>query len=309
MQNGGEVWNALAEIGLQLQILAGAHTGQGPFRVHAPPLPVYSPLTCVELTNEFLKAKARADRSDSYLRAIHYTLRSFTRRFGAKDVSQLHAVEIEKWLYDLKLEPVTLRRYLGDVRTMLNFGVRRNYLSKNPAAGVELPEIASRPVIIHTPEQARATLNFSRAYDLSICRALAIRYFAGLRSIEVERIDERAILEKHIEVSAARAKTRRRRLVVIQPNLRRWLDLGGELPAPPQNGRRMLEFQRALVSSGVAWPHNVTRHSFVSYHLAKFQSAAKTALEAGHTEQMLFAHYREIVTPEAAENFFGIVPN
>ena len=60
--------------------------------------------------------------------------------------------------------------------------------------------------------------------------------------------------------------------------------------------------------AGVPWPRNAARHSFVSYHLAKFGSAAKTALEAGHTEQMLFAHYREIVTKEAATEFWNLFP-
>jgi hypothetical protein len=58
----------------------------------------------------------------------------------------------------------------------------------------------------------------------------------------------------------------------------------------------------------VPWPHNATRHSFVSYHLAQFQNAGKTALDAGHTEQMLFAHYREIVQPAAAAEFWAIRP-
>ena len=56
------------------------------------------------------------------------------------------------------------------------------------------------------------------------------------------------------------------------------------------------------------WPQNAPRHSFCSYHLAMHQNAGKTALEAGHSEQMLFAHYREIVTREDAAAFWGIRP-
>lgn len=60
--------------------------------------------------------------------------------------------------------------------------------------------------------------------------------------------------------------------------------------------------------SGAPWPANVTRHSFASYHLAAFESAAKTALEAGHSEAMLFAHYRAVVTQATALEFWKIVP-
>lgn len=42
--------------------------------------------------------------------------------------------------------------------------------------------------------------------------------------------------------------------------------------------------------------------------LAHFGNAAKTALEAGHSEAMLFRVYREVVTPEAAAAFWAIRP-
>jgi len=75
-----------------------------------------------------------------------------------------------------------------------------------------------------------------------------------------------------------------------------------------QGNNRFCALARLAAAKGVPWPSNVTRHSFVSYHLAHFGSAAKTALEAGHSEAMLFAHYRELVTPEAAAEFWAIRP-
>jgi len=58
-----------------------------------------------------------------------------------------------------------------------------------------------------------------------------------------------------------------------------------------------------------SWPHNALRHSFTSYHLAKFQDANALALQLGHTTTgMLFEHYREVVSPEAAESYWSIYP-
>jgi hypothetical protein len=54
------------------------------------------------------------------------------------------------------------------------------------------------------------------------------------------------------------------------------------------------------------WPRNVARHSWVSYRLAASSSAAETAMEAGHSEVMLFRNYRELVGPEEAARFWGI---
>ena len=270
----GQAWSALAEIGRQLQILADAQKGEGDFSARS--LRIYDVsdvLTLTELTNEFLRAKARAGRCDRYLRALRYSLVKFSLGRGARPVTEITVHEIENWLHDLNLQPRTLKGYLGDVRTLFNFGVRRNYLQRNPAAGVELPVCEPAPPSLHAPETVRTVLEFASFYDLDICRALAVRYFAGLRTAEVERVGEDALREDFLEVSAA-----------LCPRLRR--TDGG------------------CWNSCERWPHNVTRHSFCSYHLAKFQNAGKTALESGHTEQVLFSNYREMVTPRASEEFW-----
>ncbi len=139
-----------------------------------------------------------------------------------------------------------------------------------------------------------------------VCRQLAIRYFAGLRSSEVMKLREEHILRDRgvIEVPALLSKTRRRRLVRIQPNLEAWLDLGGTL-----RGMRELTVRQVIVRSGVPWASNVTRHSFVSYHLAQFEQAGRTALESGHSEAILFRHYRALVAPSTAAEFWAITPD
>ena len=60
--------------------------------------------------------------------------------------------------------------------------------------------------------------------------------------------------------------------------------------------------------AGVGWRQNALRHSFASYRLAEIQDAAKVALEMGNTPDKLFRHYRELVTPDAAKEWFAILP-
>jgi integrase len=51
------------------------------------------------------------------------------------------------------------------------------------------------------------------------------------------------------------------------------------------------------------------RHSFASYHLARFNDAAALALELGHTSaQLVFQHYRQLVKPKQAERYWKITP-
>lgn len=305
-----EGWKVLAVLARGLLELASTHLGdgrpEGCLTCHYP-LNGES-LTIGQLVADFLKAKARAGRSDRYLRALRVSLRSFAKGRSQTPAGSVNVSEIEAWLEAGGWAPRTQAGYLTDVSTMFNFAVRRGLVAHNPAAAVEPPQPGETPPSLHTPEQAAAVLEFARGYDLDVCRALAIRYFAGLRSSEADKLQEAMIGAEYIEVPARLAKTRRRRPVKIQPNLRAWLDLGGKLPLHDCN-TTWQKFREALkVKEGLDWPHNVTRHSFCSYHLAKWQNAARTALEAGHTEAMLFSNYRERVTAEAAERFWSIFP-
>ena len=262
--------------------------------------------TVIELVNEFLLAKARAGRSDRYLRQLRVSLGNFRLGRGRKGIEQVTAVELEKWIQGQNWQPKTARNYLADVGVLYNFAKRRGYVDRNPAAGVELPVIESAGAIqVHTPDQVRKVLEALRRSDLDVCRRVAIRYFAGVRSAEANRLSEADLkLEAgFLEVPAVKSKTRARRLVTIQPNLRAWLHLGGEL-----RGMSDTTVREKLALAKVPWSHNVTRHSFVSYHLAAFNNAGRTALEAGHSEGMLFKHYRALVTPAQAVEFWAICP-
>jgi integrase len=51
------------------------------------------------------------------------------------------------------------------------------------------------------------------------------------------------------------------------------------------------------------------RHSFASYRYAATQDAPLTAHDLGHSgTQLLYQHYRELVTPEEAERYWKLEP-
>ena len=126
-----------------------------------------------------------------------------------------------------------------------------------------------------------------------------------MRPLEIERLTWADVLEHYIELTAAKAKTRKRRLVSLSDNLKEWLALGGDLPL--MNKRKRLA--RVLKIAQLNWKPDIMRHSFASYHLAYHGSPDRTAHELGHRDtQMLYRHYRQLVTREAAEAFWAIRP-
>jgi integrase len=141
---------------------------------------------------------------------------------------------------------------------------------------------------------------------------LAIGAFAGLREAEIQRLDwsEIDLARGHIEVKAAKAKSARRRIVPIQPNLTAWLQpySGMTGPVVPAGARRKLARVRKATKL-TRWPNNGLRHSFASYRLAEINNAPHVSVELGHTSpQMLYGTYRELVLPTEAERYWKVEP-
>jgi integrase len=310
-----DVGSALSSIGAALQQIGAALAAlaadtPGSRVVSTAPLSLTTPrpsddVTVADAVNQFLVSRARVGRSDRYLRQLRVVLAGFAKGRASHPVAKLLPADVERWLDSHGWQPKTRRGYLADVRAWLAWCERRAWISSNPARALDAPALPPQgPPAIHTPEEASRVLAAARPWP-DVLRLLAIRYFCGLRSSEAERLRESHLLldRGYVEVPAAMAKTRRRRLVAIPDNLRAWLALDGTL-----RGIRPSTVREVIRSSGVAWPHNVTRHSWCSYHLAMHQAPGRTALEAGHSEAMLFGHYRELVTREDAARYFDIRP-
>ena len=144
---------------------------------------------------------------------------------------------------------------------------------------------------------------------------IAIGLFAGLRRSEVCSLDwsEIDLQGRYIEVKAAKAKTRQRRLVTISDNLAAWLKPYEKTEGPVTwstnqdvFGERLKEIAEA---SGLKeWPHNALRHSFGSYFFAKSKDENRTAAEMGNTPGVVFKHYRALVRNGDENRYWAIKP-
>ena len=265
-------------------------------------------MTAIE---EFLDIRESEGKSLGHVKDLTLKLKAFARKFDGKLVAEVVTRDIDSHLASLAVTPQTRLNHRRGLHNFFAFAVARGYAASNPATPSARPKVVSEPPCILTPAQTRALL---AACPSEIIPAVAIGAFAGLRHAEVTRLtwDKVSVERGFIEVTAAHSKTGARRLVTITPNLRSWLDMGTNVSYKnsgsvcPQNYRRL--FRVAHKEAGIdSWPKNALRHSFASYHLAMHRNAAATALELGHTEtRTLFAHYRELVTAEAAQEYFLI---
>jgi len=182
---------------------------------------------------------------------------------------------------------------------------------KNPVTPIDLITIKEEPPEIFTVDQLHSLLD-TASFD--VLPLVAIGAFAGVRYTEMTRLNWEDInfQRGYIDVPAVVAKKQRRRLIKMEPCLRAWLaPYIGKTGKIWQNRKRRFHVDTGnmVKSLGFDWAKNGLRHSFASYHLAKFENAPALALMMGHrSPQMLFDYYREVVQPDEGERYFNLFP-
>jgi integrase len=138
---------------------------------------------------------------------------------------------------------------------------------------------------------------------------VAICAFAGLRPSEAASLlwSDIHLDTMQIEVRARHSKTRRYRLVPIQPNLGKWLVQFRSADGPIYYSRR--KFREAYKAAGMEeWKMDILRHSYGTYRLPILKSADALALEMGNSPDVIFRHYRRPMNEARASAYFDLRP-
>lgn len=262
-----------------------------------------------EVVADLLRAQEADGASVRYVGDLRARLNKFAVTFGEEMIATLAPRQISEWLRGLGVAGLTRNTFRLRLAALFSFAKRSGYVTTNPIENVEKAKESSAEIEILSVEQVKELLSKASKETLPYW---ALGAFSGLRSAEIERLDWEDIdLEGgHVEVRASKSKTASRRLVPIQDNLRAWL-----MPYRAAKGRicpiglrvRLLA-DRKEAELLVNWGNNALRHSYGSYRLPVLGDAARLALEMGNSPQMIFQHYRELVKPTAAAEYWKIAP-
>jgi len=267
--------------------------------------------------------------SEVHLRDLESRLKRFSADFSI-NISSVSGTMIQAWLDEMKGAGRTKQNYLRIVAALFRFAIKRKYLPKDAMEeidAVQQTKVDIGEIEIFTPDEMNEILTTARP---EMIPWLAIAGFAGLRSAELQRLDwgEVDMAERYIEIKASNAKTAARRHAPITDNLAAWLAPHAKLSGKVTSFeswwnqipkvveavnvmRRHSAEQSGEVHSSknnFVWKHNALRHSFCSYRLAAIKNAAQVALEAGNSPQMIFKHYRQLVTESEANKWFAVRP-
>ncbi len=262
-----------------------------------------------DIVQELLAAKTQDGISRSYHQQLSITLARFVAAFPG-EIMHIQAGEIDQWIRGLYTSPVTRNSVLRCIKVFFSFAKARSYLPTSEEAVttlIPMVKTGDTQTGIFKPEEMR---NLLFSASLEVVPVLAIGAFAGLRAAEIKRLDWSAIdLERRIiTLRADQAKTASRRIIPISDNLAAWIR------CLPRKGKVVPHSKISVAATalakklGIEWPHNGLRHSYISYRIADVKDAAKVALEAGNSPDIIFKHYRELVTEQEAKEWFSILP-
>ena len=260
-----------------------------------------------------------AEKTNAGLREVAiYSLRLFfdkvvARRFGER---RLDEITLEEWKEVCLVRELAPRTQFNRVRMLgqlNNYALRHHWVSDNLAKELIPPEREDKEPQILTVDEARRLLKHAGEFEL--LAYIAIGLFAGVRSAELARLDWSAIKldDREIVIGAKVAKTRSRRVVPIDEPLASWLTLCARTQGTVIDAKTFpARFSALRKAAGIArWAHNGLRHSFASYHLAKWKNPVLTAYLMGHRSgtDMLDSHYKSLASGIDAEKYWQLRPS
>ena len=211
-------------------------------------------------------------------------------------------------------------RSANDVRTTLHgffsFCIRNGYAKENPFAAIPPAKFDFTPPGIYKPEDVANLFATAEEKFPSDIPALALMFFAGIRTSGLERMvaGDVDVVSGTVSIPPVADKLRRGYIARMHRPLKEWLSAyppHGKIAKGDCQGNFHKHLQLLYAKAKFTHIRNGARHSFASYALAIGEmDAPSVALSLGHfgASDTLLAHYRRIATPQAAKEYFAILP-
>jgi integrase len=289
---------------------------------------VYFSALATQVRSEFKRRVEANEVSDRHVESLNETLKKLEAKFGDRLVSEIRVEEVREWLLSMKLAAKTRNKHRGYAGQVFNLAVDYGHLSANPVTKIKKfrersSEEDGEVSVLSSAETKRLFL----AASPEVIPFLTLSFFCGIRRATFERLDwtNVKIAEKRVIVPRYKGKNQLRYRVTLSDNALEWLrphvqEKGSLLVAaqatnrpgmekgrPSETGTRRLVL-RAARKAGVTLPENAGRNTFISMHVAHYESIDKTALEADTSATIIKKDYLDIVPREDAARYWAIRP-
>jgi integrase len=262
---------------------------------------------------KFLDAQVKKKLRPRSIASYRASLNTFGFYRAKNLVSAITSSELSEYIEDQEWGDLRTRRFLTELGTFFAFCQKNNHCKSSPTIRIDKPRVDPNDVTPLTVEECKRILSSVQKHKPAILAHICIGMFAGARSNEILRIswDNINFEESFIDLNIGSTKKRQRRLVQMHPTLKKWLtlakSLNSQLPCPTVYKMWKEPLKKAKIKTTSS---NMLRKTCVSYHIAHHQNIPLAMDQFGHSESVLYQHYRGVVRKSEAEKFWSdLLPN
>lgn len=276
-----------------------------------------------DVVAEFLdEQRASVNLSTRHLHGLRGDLEGLRDAVGAGvPIDEVEPASLLAWISEKEVGQRRKFNLRAAAVQLFRWAQEREYLPEGKTAASRLPRFPKPATTIEilAPDELAVVLREVQPHYLGWA---LLAGFAGVRSEELRpdaRSGKRPVHWQDIKADwidlppetakQTRGRTGRRRLIPVQPVLRRWLDR----LSPPSSGPvvtagrpTIRETARLGAFLDNGWPKNGLRHSYGTYRCAATQNVPMVAREMGNTPAVIQSHYDRVVTPDVAERWFSV---
>ena len=313
------------------------------WRLHHPEQPKQK---IAELFTLFLADAKERLQETRHVGDLDSRVGTYVKAVGERYPDTVTRLEIMAYLKALKLAPRTRRNHKQSICQFFNWMLDNGHVTSNPAGGIKkrmLPKETRSEIRFLKVDQAERYLRAAERYDPDLVAHEVVQLLAGVRADdEMANFDAKYVLPetKEIVVPESISKMEERDVIEgvedcfwnwwsaygkeegllrVKNYEPRWLRIrvlasildqkrADELARLPIKTLLKMEIAKNALKD---WPWNARRRTFCTHHIAKHQSADKTAVIMRHHGSTYTLHnsYRGLgVTQVKGVKYFEILP-
>jgi integrase len=292
-------------------------------------------ITVLELVDHFVSHKQAAQRTDPvtgekahrysspYLNSLH-KLDQLGEAMTKVRLSNLKPADIEAYLDKMRLNDVSRYHYFQYFKMLFNYGVKHEFLERNPMAKMQSPLLTRRDPRILTVDQADSLLDAAyRDHDGATLVYIVLGLFGGIRPHEIMKLKWSDFRDEgwSVRLRAETAKTRDVRVANLPVNAthmisdfrRAYRQKHGSEPDPESPVVPMTQnllrkrFRQAYRLAGLKeWPHDAARHTFASFYYKATKSMPLLMEQLGHATPVTSLRHYVNLTDESWISYFTL---
>lgn len=289
---------------------------------------IHERLTIEEAVKRY--ASRFAENQAAYKRTVESWLDKFGEFFGKQQlIASLGPDEMAEFFEAVERAGYATKTYnniLIVVKAFLNWCVAKHYMAENPAESLCQKRIAYKDPLFIPVDKLRAafaaleadTTTFTEENKRWLIGFMVLSFFCGIRTSEILRLTDDAIHPEderpYVRISTTKgaAKGIKGRIVDLEPNAAAWLKkypFAGGKSMGGLSHLRKAAIEGPLAEVAEAFSKNVGRHSYITYHTAKYRDYARTEAYVGTSSSMRTRHYQGLATTAEGEAYFHIFPS